>query len=464
MAPETEKRAWLPKVQRTDGPLYLSIAEVIAEDIRSGVLTPGQRLPPQRALAKALGVDFTTVSRAYAAAARQNLVEGRVGQGTYVKPRISEGGGRAAPDRTVDMSMNMPPRFDDPGLVQQMWGSFHDLGLEKGDSFLMRYQRPGGSAEDRDAARGWLEAQFGLEGAAQVVLCNGVQGALLSILSLLAKPGDTLCCEAITFPGFLAVAKYLGLNLVPVEMDAEGLRPDALEAVCETHGPKALYTIPTLHNPTTATLSSERRQRIAEIARRHDLTVLEDDAYGALAAEAPPPLARHAPERTWHICTTSKCLAPSLRVCFVTPPQGASNEGLKRAIRANGGVVSPISAGLVTTWLSSGLAAQITSAILVETRARQAAFAEAVPGIPLRDGAFHVWMPLPEGQSATDLAFALRGSGLGILPGQAFACGAPVNAVRIALGSPDRLGDLRRELRGLVEALKNPGEAAWMAV
>jgi DNA-binding transcriptional MocR family regulator len=457
---------WVPTVRKTDGPVYLSIAEAIEIDIRNGVLKPGQRLPPQRALADALEIDFTTVSRAYAAAGKKNLVEGRVGQGTYVRELIQPGREhpQSSRDRAVDMSMNVPPRFDDPALVQQMWGSFHDLGLAQGDKFLMRYQRPGGSEADRDAAQTWLQEQFGLRHGGRVVLCNGVQGALLSILSLRLKPGDTVCHEEVTFPGFLAVAKYLKLNLVSVQMDDMGLVPESLAEVCRKHKPAALYTIPTLHNPTTATLPEDRRQQIAEIAEAHDLTILEDDAYGALAVDAAPPLAHFAPEKTWHICSTSKCLAPSLRVCLVTPPIGESGENLKRAIRANGGVVSPISAGLTTTWITSGLATKITAAIRDETSKRQIAFSELLPQVPLKPSAYHVWMTLPDSQSATEFAFNQRDNGIGIVPGRAFTTGPAPNAVRIALGSSDSMGELRADLRRLADALKHPDENSWMVV
>lgn len=457
---------WIPSVEKTNGPMYLSIADAIAEDIKRGVLKPGQRLPPQRALADALNIDFTTVSRAYAAAGKKNLVEGRVGQGTYVRELVqfSREEQPSARDRTVDMSMNMPPRFDNPEIVQEMWRSLQDLGQRQSEDFLMRYQSPGGSDRDAKAARKWLDDRFGLTNTDQVVLCNGVQGALLSILSMNVNPGAIVCHEAITYPGFFAVAKYLNLKTVAVEMDEDGLLPDALKAICKQHRPAALYTVPTLNNPTTATQPEQRRQKIAAIAAKYNLSILEDDAYGAIAVDAPPPLAKFAPDHTWHICSMSKCLAPSLRVCFVTPPQASSSAGLKRAIKANGGLVSPISAALATTWINTGIAEQVTDAIRQETKIRQAAFSEALPDIALKEGAFHVWMPLPNEISATEFAFTMRASSTGIVPGQAFTNGAAPNAVRIALGSADTANDLRENLRGIADALKNPGEHSWMVV
>lgn len=121
--------SWVPALGRAKGPLYLAIADEIAADIAAGRLANGMRLPPQRVLAAALGIDFTTVSRAYNEARRRGLVEGRVGQGTYVRTR-ERSSGRPSADRLaaglVDMSMNLPPLFDDPALSAKMWADVGD--------------------------------------------------------------------------------------------------------------------------------------------------------------------------------------------------------------------------------------------------------------------------------------------------------------------------------------------------
>ncbi len=458
--------AWVPLIEKDGGPMYLAIAEAIMRDIRSGALSPGQRLPPQRTLAEALGIDFTTVSRAYAAAGRDGFVQGRVGQGTYVKgpPPARAVAVTGAKDQAVDMSMNMPPRFEDTGLIRRMWQGFDALRSDHGIEFLMRYQMPGGSHADRIAAQSWLQENLSIRAIDDVVICNGVQGATWAILSLSLKPGDTICCEELTYPGFLAIARHMGLNVVPVPMDKGGLDPIALEEICRQVNPQALYTTPTLHNPTATTLSAERRQHVAEIARKHDLQIIEDDAYGVLATTAPEPIANFAPERTCYVSTLSKCLAPSLRVCFIVPPAGVSNDGIRRAIRANGSVVSPISAGLVTEWITSGLASNITREIRAETKRRQDALLQWLPDVEVQADAFHVWLPLPEGHLATEFVLNLRGSGLGLVPGVAFAPGSAPNAVRIALGSTDTMETLQAALRSLADTLANPDQNSWMVV
>lgn len=458
--------AWKPSVEKTDGPMYLFIAKAISNDIERGVLEPGQRLPPQRALAEVLGIDFTTVSRAYALARKEGLVEGRVGHGTYIKDRrvIAAPHAKATSDPSVDTSMNMPPQFDDAGLIQEMWGGFSTSSSEIGSDLLMRYQTPGGCNLDRSAGKRWLDDHFDLQHTDNVLTFSGVQSAVWAILKQIAGQNDTVCCEALCYPGFLALAKHLNLNVRPIEMDDGGLNPDALAAACEKARPKAVYLTPTLHNPTTVTMSKERRRRIVEVARKYELQIIEDDAYGVLAQSAPQPIAHYGADVTWYISTLSKCLAPSLRVCYVLPPSGASNEGLKRAIRANGSMASPLTAALATQWITSGLANRITLAIRAETQLRQQAFSKVMPDIKLQADAFHVWLELPEEQSATEFVLRTRGFDIGLVPSVAFSLYKGPNAVRIALGSSPTMLKFESGLRKLADALNTPDADSWMVV
>ena len=122
---------WTPAISKAASPVYLAIADALSADILSGRLTGGTRLPPQRTLADTLGIDFTTVSRAYAEARKRGLIEGKVGQGTYVrfKRPISIG---STSNGLIDMSMNLPPRFNDPGVVARMWDGIGSLEADAG--------------------------------------------------------------------------------------------------------------------------------------------------------------------------------------------------------------------------------------------------------------------------------------------------------------------------------------------
>ena len=101
-----------------------------------------------------MGIDFTTISRAYNEARRRGLIEGRVGQGTYVRARAP---GQLQPTAgIVDMSMNLPPRFADEDLVHRMWQDIASVQKDDGLDLLLRYQEAGGSAADRAAGAQWL--------------------------------------------------------------------------------------------------------------------------------------------------------------------------------------------------------------------------------------------------------------------------------------------------------------------
>src|SRR5262249_25147559 len=140
---------------------------------------------------------------------------------------------------------------------------------------------------------------------------------------------------------------------VPVALDDEGIVPRALDAACRKARPKALYVVPTLHNPTTATLPLARRQAVVEIARRYDLAIIEDDIYRMLAPQAPPPVAHLAPERTIYVTSLSKSLAPGLRLGYMVAP-AAHRARVMRGIQSSIWMVSPIAAALATHWVLQG--------------------------------------------------------------------------------------------------------------
>lgn len=457
---------WFPSISKASGPLYLAIAKALEADISAGRLPVGHRLPPQRALAHALGIDFTTVSRAYAEARKRGLVEGRVGQGTYVRARRLA---RTASPATgmIDMSMNLPPRFDDPDLAARMWDGIAELQTSAGLDLLMRYQEAGGTSRDRAAGAAWLGPRFGEIASGRLLVTPGAQGALIALLGALVGPGETVCAEALTYPGFRAVAEHLRIQLAAVEMDAGGLVPEAFEDICRTRSPKALYCTPTLHNPTTATLSLERRQRIVAIARRYNVLIIEDDAYGALPIEPLPPLAMLAPDITYHIAGLAKSVAPALRIAYVVAPPERSMAQLSNAIRATAGMASPLTAAIATRWIEDGIAQAALKAIRAEARQRQAIVAQTLPAKLVQTDAegFHAWLKLPGHWARADFAARLRSAGIAVVTSDAFAVsGGTPEAVRLGLGAAADQTSLAAGLRTVAELLGQQSTVSSMVV
>lgn len=447
----THALIWTPAVSKADGPLYLAIAEALASDIRSGRLQAGQRLPPQRALAQALGIDFTTVSRAYAEAGRRGLVEGRVGQGTYIRrqPEASRGGsGHAPASGIVDMSMNLPPHPQDSALAARMWDGAAALREAAGPEILFQYQIPGGAERDRAAGAQWLTPRLGAVPVGRVLVCPGAQGALLAVLGALAAPGDVVCTQTLTYPGFLSAAAHLRLQVAGIAADGEGLLPEAFETVCKTLRPKALYCNPTLHNPTTATLSAARRRALLDVARRYAVPVIEDDAYGALPANPVAPLAALDPGIVYHIAGVAKALSPALRIAYLVSPNVEAARRLSLSIRATASMASPLTAALATLWIEDGTAQAALEGIRHETHARQQLARHILPHDCLSADVegFHIWLRLPPPWTRGDFASRLRSAGIGVVTADAFAVGSAPEAVRLGLGVPASQDTLIRSL------------------
>src|SRR5258708_26760482 len=143
---------------------------------------------------------------------------------------------------------------------------------------------------------------------------------MILVMAAVAHPGDVVLTEQLTFYGMKSVAALLSLRLHGVAIDEDGLIPEALDAACRQLSPKALYCIPTLQNPTAATMPAERRQAVAEICKRHGVMLGEDDIYGFLSPNGPEPVASIHPETSIHVTSLSKRLAPGLPVGYMRAP------------------------------------------------------------------------------------------------------------------------------------------------
>ncbi|AKH99652.1 transcriptional regulator with HTH domain and aminotransferase domain [Hoeflea sp. IMCC20628] len=465
MKRDEQKLLWIPAIRKADGPVYLAIADALSADIRSGKLAAGARLPPQRALADALKIDFTTVSRAYAEASKRGLVEGKVGQGTYVRtsrPSLI----RPVPSGLVDMSMNLPPRFDEPGLMARMWGGISGLQSTGGFDLLMRYQEAGGARRDREAGALWLSSR--LEGLRpeRILVCPGAQGALVAVVGVLAAPGDTICVESLTYPGVRSVASHLRVKLATVSIDDDGIIPESFEKVCVDSKPKALYCNPTIHNPTTATLSLARRHALVEIARRHQVPIIEDDAYGALPLDPLPPLAAIAPELVYHIAGLAKCIAPALRIAYLVVPDGHATARLSGAIRATASMASPLTAAIASRWIEDGTAEAVVAAIRQETAARQIIAAGILPSeaISADPEGFHIWLRIASPWTRGEFSSRLQLHGISVVASDAFALSSPPEAVRLGLGAPETRDQLAQSLRVVADLLDQSPSASTMVV
>lgn len=449
----------LADIEEHSGPRYRAIADVLAADIAAGRLAEGERLPTQRALAERLGVTVGTVTRAYAEAERRGLVAATVGRGSFVRDgaRVAAGFARApatdwAPladsrreSGVIDLTRNA---LVGVGEAEALAATLAALARRDDLAPCLDYQAHAGLPRHRAAGSAWI-ARRGLEVDPERVLVTvGAQHAMHVAFAALCRPGDTIALESLTYPGMKALAERLSLRAVPVATDAEGLVPESLEEMAARERPVALYTMPTAHNPLNVSMSAERRAAVAEVARRHGLWVVEDDVYGFLEPEAPPPLVAQMPERGLFVTSASKSMAPGLRVGWLAAPTRLLPE-LAAAARASLYMGPPLMAEVAGLWIEDGTADRLVAARLTESRARQAVAAEALAGLETagHPQGFHVWLPLPAPWQADALAERTRLRGLAVTSVSAFAVGAPERqAVRLSISAAADRGELARGL------------------
>lgn len=454
--------SWSPGEVSPRGPVYIAIADALARDVKSGSLEAGERLPTHRELARRLGLNVVTITRAYAEAKRRGLVEGEVGRGTFVTrsgaASSANGGALLRLDGKIDFHFNLPGAphegLREAGVAEVLSDGFDFLGAEYDTK---------GSRDHREAGVEWM-ARSGLRADPErVVVTNGAQHAMTVALTTLLDPGDTVLAEELTYPGFKALASLLHLRAAPVGMDAEGLLPDALEYACKKGNPRALYCMPTLHNPTGIVWSESRRREVLEVAERWGLTILEDDTTAFLVEDPPTPLAQLAPDRVLFLSSTSKSIGAGLRVGYLHVPACAPGEGgfSRDRLVANMAAVSwmtpPLMAELAARMIRNGSADSIVRAKQRELAARRKVFERLLPEVstPSHPACSFVWAALPEPWRSSEFVEEVRAEGVALTPAESFVVGrahAP-HAVRVCIGTPAERSDVERGLEVLARVL-----------
>ncbi|BCH08766.1 putative HTH-type transcriptional regulator [Mesorhizobium sp. 131-3-5] len=446
------------RLTEDESPVYRRLADAIAERIAAGTLAVGDRLPPQRDIARALGINVTTVTRALATLQQRGLLEARPGRGTTVAARQAgerPGFVSAPSDESgiIDLSVNRPATS---AYLDALAALLPRLSRDPHYASLQDYHPPEGPLWARAAIADWLKAVAGDGDPGRVVLAAGAQHGLDCLLGAVTRQGEVVLADEVTYQGINALCRVHGLDLRGVAMDRGGMRPDAFDAACAQLRPRAVFLVPTLHNPTTITLSEARRHELAAVARRHNVLIIEDDVYRPLADEALPSFASLEPELTVHIGALSKCLAPGLRLGFVIAPRAIAGQ-VAAALRINCWSISPLTALIGARMIEDGAAARVIEVQKQELRQRQAILSEILGryDVQSQPSATHAWLRLPEPWRGAGFARTCLERGVALLPGDAFAVGRePVqHGVRINVGAARSQDDLRTALTIMAELL-----------
>lgn len=462
---------WLPQLEGLTGPLYRQICDAIGNAVETGVLQAGDRLPAQRDLAYEIGVSLNTVTRAYHEAIARGLLAGEVGRGTYVRQReeASAAASVASLKRVVtgavDFSRNLPA----PGAMADLLPNvLRELSGVPDRAAFLDFEPEGSDVDGRFAEAGarWIGWSAGLVVSRDTIAPTvGAQHGLLVALMAILGPGDTLLVESLTYAPIKALAQHLGITVVAIPSGGNThICPEQLDAISRRTGAKALFCMPTLHTPTARTIDADTREAIADVARRNDLTIIEDDVFGFLLEDRPRPLAEYAPERTIYVTGVGKCLGPGLRVGYLHAADQYL-DAIRASARLSVWMPPPMTLEIASRWIMDGTAERLAVAQREEARCRQEVACKILGDHVEKEmpPGYHLWLDLPAQWPSTMFLMEAEKRGVKMMPGSVFAVrpsDAP-NAVRLCLSHEPDPARVEMGLRILADMLSGePSDAA----
>ncbi|MFE2992127.1 PLP-dependent aminotransferase family protein [Streptomyces sp. NPDC059262] len=429
---------------------YKKLVDALASDIRTGRLAPGVRLPTHRGLAVREGIAVVTATRVYAELEAMGLVSREQGRGTFVRDiavPASHGIDQqaVATDDAVDLNFNYPSL---PGQADLLRQALREVATSGDLDSLLRYQPHRGRPQDRASIARHLRRRGITADADQILIANGAQHGLAITIMAMLSAGDVVAVDALTYPGFKVLAHAFHLDLEPIPTTADGPDLDALENLCATRPVRAIYTMPTLHNPLGWVMPATDRTRLIRIARQYGPLIIEDASYAYLVEDPPPPLAATAPDITVYVSGLSKSIATGLRVGFVLAPPPAV-PSLERAIRATTWNTPALTTAIACRWLDDGTVNHLETQKRDDAKTRQALVRQELAGLPLigHPSSYFTWLPLPDDARADRLTATLARRHISVTTAEPFTTSTHTpQAIRLALGSTD-LDSLRSTLR-----------------
>ena len=435
---------------------YKTVVDSMAAQIREGRLAPGTRLPTHRALAAKEGLALVTASRVYEELETMGLVSGETGRGTFVReallPRSLGIDQQLAAAGMVDLNFNYPSLPDQAALLRS---ALRQLAASGDLDALLRYQPHGGRPHERATVARHLASRGLKVSSDQVAIVSGAQHGLATTVMALLNPGDVVAVDALTYPGFKVLAEANRLELAAIPAAGQGPDLDALEALCKRRRVRAVYAMPTLHNPLGWVMGASRRRQLAGIARRHGLLIIEDAAYAFLVPDPPEPLAVLAPEATVYVSGLSKSVATGLRVGFVAAP-GVWIPKIERAIRATTWNTPAVMTAIACAWMDDGTVGRFEAQKRHDATTRQSIATEVLAGLRSvrHPASYFLWLPLAEEVRADKVAMALKSERILVSTAEPFATAAQVpHALRLALGSVelDALRDALVKVKSVID-------------
>jgi len=335
----------------------------------------------------------------------------------------------------IDFRYNYPILRSQHQLLMQALSE-----LEQDESY-MKMAVPGGHPEDKKVAADWLSKPgFPIAADAVVIGCGGHHALSMIILATELSGGKVLV-DPVTYNGFIGLSSMFNITLIPCPVDEDGLRPDVIAALCKADNIKAVYLMPTIHNPLCYIMPLQRRQEVVEVARQFDLLLIDDDAYGFLDSGALPSFAHLAPERGFYIYSFSKILAPGIKTSYIVTPEKWKSQTENAAWMTSSGSVTLYNR-LVSNWVKQGIVEKV-----IEEKRQAAAEKQRLAANILKKynyltqvSSYHFWIPLPQSANARQFGESLSEKGVDVVTSAAYNVTGDIsyNGIRVALGNvPD---------------------------
>ncbi|TNE45292.1 MAG: PLP-dependent aminotransferase family protein [Deltaproteobacteria bacterium] len=469
------------KERRDEFPIYKQIADELVRLVEEGDLPPGSRLPTVRRLAEQLEVTRVTIHSAYGELSKRGYAEAVVGRGTFIKklppaaPRIfGVSTVQLTPDQAMaDLSeikeqpdiISLAMAEPDPSLLpakefMRLFRSMEDRAAE-----LLSYGPYQGALELRHVLVSLLREKGIRSFADDLIVTTGVTQGLSLSLGAICKPGDKVIVEQPTYLGFLSLLKSYSLEPVGVEINKDGPDLNQLEQLMQREQPKVYYTVPSFHNPSGICMSAVKRRSVLDLARRYNVTIIEDDVYGHLQydnAELRPLKADDTEDLVIYVNSFSKVLLPGLRVGYMLPPSSL-REPLMALVRCRELCGPPFLQHALAEFLRRGALHKHLKRVLPKYQARRDALLDALEiGMPDEahwnrpTGGFCCWVTLPAQIDFEELYNQSLHRGVAYTPGSVFFMPPRADRhMRVCFGNQDTssiqratetLGKLTREM------------------
>ncbi|AYD01252.1 PLP-dependent aminotransferase family protein [Neorhizobium sp. NCHU2750] len=468
---------WLPDLREGSGPIYIRLADEMEKAIGTGDLAAGSKLPPQRNLAYDIGVTIGTISRAYSLLHERGLVSGEVGRGTYVLSR-SESAPHPGHDPVTSSlagtrPLNTPAgkiRFDSTaapeiGQSETIASIVSDILTDRAHD-VVSYTR-GFPEHWQEAGRRWLSYGDWAPQAEAVVPTLGAHAGIMAIISVLTNPGDRIVFEHLTYSQVSRAVGLIGRRISLVDSDRQGVSPDDFERVCVQEHPKIAFFMSSAQNPTLATMPFDHRKAIAEIARRHNVWLIEDNLYGAMNKKEIPLIAAFAPERTFVVDGLSKSVSAGIRGGWVACPAHFAQR-VRVAHKMMTGGLPFMLAELAARLVLSGEAENIWNRCRAEINTREALARQTLAGYDFNSNPDipFLWLKLPDPWLSATFKNAVYTDGVLIDDEDEFKAGRSekiTHRVRLGFSSPVSRQEVDQGLK-IVRGLLDSGSAGYDSV